>query len=161
MVVKAVSEQGVRLNIRKATLREWRREFARHLREQCVPANATERVVRGETRTLKKDGIYRATRRGDSSHMRERVRAAAVEAGTGRGHEEPAKSRLIGTRLNVVKGWRAVEGLLVQEGYIELARSVSYLVSQMPPPLTEKEQLAQRVWGHSHRQRADEHLTTR
>ena len=32
MVVKAVSEQGVRLNIRKATLREWRRDFARHLR---------------------------------------------------------------------------------------------------------------------------------
>ncbi len=77
MVVKAVSEQGVRLNIRKATLREWRREFARHLREQGVAANATERVVRGETRTPKKDGIYRAMRRGDSSHMRERVRAAA------------------------------------------------------------------------------------
>jgi hypothetical protein len=32
MVVKAMSEQGVRLNIRKSTLREWRREFARHLR---------------------------------------------------------------------------------------------------------------------------------
>jgi Relaxase/Mobilisation nuclease domain len=34
MVVKAVSEEGVRLNIRKAALREWRREFARHLRAQ-------------------------------------------------------------------------------------------------------------------------------
>src|SRR5580693_3334794 len=34
MVVKAVSEEGVRLNIQKATLREWRQEFARHLREQ-------------------------------------------------------------------------------------------------------------------------------
>jgi hypothetical protein len=32
MVVKAVSEKGVRLNIKKATLREWRQEFARHLR---------------------------------------------------------------------------------------------------------------------------------
>jgi len=34
MVVKAVSEEGVRLNIKKATLRDWRRQFARHLREQ-------------------------------------------------------------------------------------------------------------------------------
>src|SRR5882762_7391933 len=34
LVVKAVSEQGARLNIRKATLREWRSEFARHLRDQ-------------------------------------------------------------------------------------------------------------------------------
>jgi type IV secretory pathway VirD2 relaxase len=32
VVVKAISEQGVRLHIRKATLREWRREFAQHLR---------------------------------------------------------------------------------------------------------------------------------
>ncbi len=105
LVVKAVSEQGVRLNIRKATLRDWRKEFARHLREQGVAANATERVVRGETRTPKKDGIYRAMRRGDSSHMRERVREAAAVMGIGRGHEESGKSKLIATRTEVVKGW--------------------------------------------------------
>jgi len=50
VVVKAMSEQGERLNIRKATLREWRREFARHLRAQGIAANATERFVRGETK---------------------------------------------------------------------------------------------------------------
>src|SRR5204862_2043512 len=57
LVVKAVSEQGERLNIRKATLREWRREFALHLRDQGIAANATERAVRGETRTRKTGGI--------------------------------------------------------------------------------------------------------
>jgi hypothetical protein len=149
MVVKAVSEQGVRLNVRKATLREWRREFARHLREQGVAANATERVVRGETRTPKKDGIYRAMRRGESSHMRERVRAVAAEAGNGKGRAESGKSKLIATRLKVVKGWRALEGLLVQEGYDDLAGRVSRFVPRMPPPLTEKEQLVQRVVEHS------------
>src|SRR5882757_8324647 len=46
VVVKAVSEQGKRLNIRKATLRAWRREFARHLRALGVAANATERAIR-------------------------------------------------------------------------------------------------------------------
>jgi hypothetical protein len=45
MVVKAVSEQGIRLNIRKATLREWRRDFAQYLRDVGIEANATERAV--------------------------------------------------------------------------------------------------------------------
>src|ERR1700733_7531878 len=79
MVVKAVSEKGVRLNIRKATLREWRREFARHLRALGVAANATERAVRGETRASKPDGIYRAGRRGASTYMRTQAEAAASE----------------------------------------------------------------------------------
>jgi hypothetical protein len=156
MVVKAVSEQGVRLNIRKATLREWRREFARHLREQGVAANATERVVRGVTKTPKKDAIYRAMRRGDSSHMRERVRAAVAEAGSRKGHAEFGKSKLVATRHEVAKGWRALEGILVQEGHDDLAGRVSRFVPRMPPPLTEKEQLAQRLSTHSRFQRAKE-----
>jgi hypothetical protein len=43
VVVKALSEQGGRLNIRKATLREWRRDFARYLRDLGIEANATGR----------------------------------------------------------------------------------------------------------------------
>jgi type IV secretory pathway VirD2 relaxase len=46
LVLKAVSEQGVRLNIKKATLRHWRSEFARNLRMLGVEANATERAIR-------------------------------------------------------------------------------------------------------------------
>jgi hypothetical protein len=46
VIVKAVSEQGVRLNIRKATLRGWREAFAGHLRTQGIQANATQRAVR-------------------------------------------------------------------------------------------------------------------
>jgi len=161
MVVKAVSEQGVRLNIRKATLRAWRREFARHLRGQGVAANATERVVRGETRAPKKDGIYRAMRRGDSTHMRERVRAAAAEAGMGKGEAEPGKSKLVATRLEVVKGWRALEGLLGQEGHVDLAGRVSRFVPRMTPPLTEREQLVQRVLEHSRFERVKNHPIAR
>src|SRR5271155_3483412 len=79
VVVKAVSEQGVRLNIRKETLREWRREFARHLRAQGIAANATDRFVRGETKPQKSDGIYRAALRGDSTHVRARTQAVAAD----------------------------------------------------------------------------------
>jgi hypothetical protein len=57
LVVRAMSHDGQRLNIRKATLREWRREFARHLREQGVAANASERAVRGVNKPQKLDGM--------------------------------------------------------------------------------------------------------
>jgi hypothetical protein len=53
--------------------REWWEQFARHLREQGIEANATERAVRGESRTHKLGGIFRATQRGPATHMRERV----------------------------------------------------------------------------------------
>jgi len=79
LVVKAISERGQRLNVRKATLREWRNEFARHLREQGIEANATERAARGETKTHKPDGIYRAERGGRSTLMHDRVKAVAAE----------------------------------------------------------------------------------
>jgi hypothetical protein len=161
MVVKAVSEKGERLNIRKATLREWRREFARHLRQQGVAANATERVVRGEIRTPKKDGIYRAMRRGDSSHMRERVRAAAAEAAIGKGRVDYSKSKLSATRLEVVNGWRALGRILLQEGHVEVARHVSQFVPRMPPPLTEKEQLAQQLLEHYRLQQVKENPIVR
>src|SRR5262249_60408673 len=79
VVVKAVSEQGVRPNIRKATLREWRKEFARHLRAHGVEANATERAVRGNYLAPKVDGIYRAEQRGESHWTRTRAEAVAGE----------------------------------------------------------------------------------
>jgi hypothetical protein len=74
-----MTEQNVRLNIRKATLREWRRESARHLRDRGIAAYATERAVRGETRTHRSDGIYRAAVRGESTHTRARAEAVAAE----------------------------------------------------------------------------------
>ena len=49
VVIKAMGEQGQRLNIKKATLREWRRGFAKHLNDLGVEANATERTVRAVT----------------------------------------------------------------------------------------------------------------
>lgn len=142
LVVKAVSEQGVRLNIRKATLREWRREFARHLRDQGIAANATERAVRGESRTHKKDGIYRAAERGDSAHMRSRAEAVASELTKGHLQVESGKAKILETRKEVENGWRGVSEILAAQGHIELAAQVNRFVSGMPKPRTDKEQLA-------------------
>jgi hypothetical protein len=161
LVVKAVSEQGVRLNIRKATLREWRREFARHLREQGIAANATERAVRGEIRTRKTDGIYRATLRGDSTHTRARAEAVAAELLRGELRVERGKSKLVETRKEVERGWQATSDILLSQGRPELAAQVCRFVGQMPPPQTEKEQLAHVLAERAHKSRVRDRPITR
>ena len=142
LVLKAVSEQGMRLNIRKATLREWRRDFAAALRQQGVAANATERAVRGVSRAAKSDGVYRAMRRGDSSHMEERALAVANELRAGRLHAGHGKHKLLSTRRSIEHGWRSVSELLDRGGERELASQVRSFLGRMPPPLTEREWLA-------------------
>ena len=141
MVVKALSEDGKRLNIRKATLREWRREFARHLREQGVAANATPRAARGATRPNKLDGIYRAAMRGASTHWRSRTRAVSEELARGTFRPEPGKERLLATRRAVVQGWDEIGAQLDAQGRAELAQAARRFAAEMPPPLTEKEQI--------------------
>jgi len=146
LVVKAVSEQGERLNIRKATLREWRREFARHLRDQGIAANATERAVRGESRTHKKDGIYRAAERGGSTHMRDRA-----EAAVGSLRVDSGKSKLLGTRIEVERGWRQAAQILAAEGQVGLAERAQKFADQMSPVLTEKEKLSVELFQRANR----------
>lgn len=145
VVVKAMGEHGQRLNIRKATLREWRSEFARHLRDQGIAANATPRYLRGETKTRKSDGIYRAALRGESTHMRERADRVGAELLNGNLRVEPGKSKIIQTRNEVERGWRAVGDFLVLEGQPELAAQVRRFVAQMPPAQTEKELIAKAI----------------
>jgi hypothetical protein len=147
VVVKAVSEAGVRLNIHKATLRHWRQEFARHLRGHGVEANATERSVRGQSRAPKLDSIFRAAQRGESSHMTARVREVARELKAG-SLDGPGAARLRQTRREVVGGWNAIRGQLLVEGQHQLADAVGRFVNQMPPPSTEKAWLAQELIEH-------------
>lgn len=156
MVVKAVSEQGERLNIRKETLRRWRAEFARHLRMLGVPANATERAVRGEIRTPKLDGIYRAMHRAESSHMRDRVDEVADGLIQGRFRREVGKDRLVATRAEVVRGWIGIRHLLEQNGEAALASRVRSFTDAFASPHTEREIIAEQLRRQlaSHRARS-------
>lgn len=123
LVVKAVSEDGRRLNIRKETLRAWRQEFAGHLRRHGVEANATERAVRGKGNWRKKDGIYRAALRGDSTHMRERVEEAATSiAQERRMPVEPERLTMIETRRSVIQGWLRVGEGVASSGTVSSRR---------------------------------------
>jgi hypothetical protein len=161
MVVKAISEQGVRLHIRKATLRQWRREFARQLREQGVAANATERTVRGQTRGQKTDGIYRATLRGDSTHTRGRAESVAADLLAGGLKVEPAKSKLLGTRREVELGWREVSNIMEAKGQHNLALQVREFIGQMPRASTEREWIAERLTLHLAEHKAQRQLPVR
>ena len=145
MVVKAMGYDGTRLNIRKATLREWRRQFARHLREHGVAANATERAVRGVTKPQKTDGIYRAERRRDSTHWRQRTEAVArAMTPGGEIRPEPGKVQLLETRRRVVQGWNEVAEDLVRQGQAELAVAVRGFVKQLPAVRAEREWIRDR-----------------
>jgi hypothetical protein len=142
LVLKAVSEQGVRLNIKKATLRHWRSEFARNLRLLGVEANATERAVRGETRTAKKDGIYRASLRGDSTYVRAQAEAIAAELLKGNLRVESGKRTLVETRRQVETGWRTLAERLADDGHQTIASEVQRFVERMPSPRTDKDLVA-------------------
>jgi MobA/VirD2-like, nuclease domain len=161
LVLKAVSEQGVRLNIKKATLRHWRSEFARNLRLLGVEANATERAVRGETRKAKKDGIYRASQRGDSAYVRAQTEAVAAELLKGNSRSEPGKRTLVDTRRQVENGWRTVASLLAKDGHYDLANDVQRFVDRMPPARTERESVAYELRQHLREPRSRDQYPTR
>ncbi len=156
VVMKAVSEQGERLHIRKATLRHWREGFARHLRALGVPANATQRYVRGETSPRKLDGIYRATLRGQSTHMRERAESVARDLARGGVQVEAGKAKLMETRDSIRRAWWAVGEILIREKQPDLAAQVRRFAEQMPPPMTEREWLASRLSERTRSPRARE-----
>jgi hypothetical protein len=156
VVIKAISEQGQRLNVRKATLRQWRSEFARHLRALGVAANATPRYVRGETGLRKPDGIFRASLRGESTYMRERAEVVAQELAQGKLKVESSKASLVSTRNEVRRAWLAVGDVLIREQQPELAAHVRGFVDRMAPPLTEKEWLASRMAERPREHRARE-----
>ncbi len=141
LVVKAVSEEGKRLNIRKATLRAWRRQFAAHLRAQGIAANATERAVRGQTRGPVRDGIYRAALRGQSTHQQARLGRIVQAARSGRAASEQGAAKLQETRRAVVQGWHAVADRALEDGLPHLAEQIWKLIGSMRPPRTEDERL--------------------
>ena len=145
LVIKAVGEDRKRLNIRRATLREWRGLFAQHLRAHGIAANATERAVRGQTRSGFKDGIHRASLRGDSRHLRERTQRIAQELRDGGLKATAGKTKLLDTRREVIAGWHAAADALLEVGQGALAEKIWRFIGGMPRPLTTDEQLAAKL----------------
>ena len=154
LVVKAVSEQGERLYIRKATLRAWREDFAQNLRELGVAANATPAQLRGRKKEPMKDGIYRALKRGDSNFMRRKAERVADELQRGGLRPEPGKAKLLATRERVVQDWNATAANLRDQGEPQLAREVETFVRRIPEVATGDERIAKALLANVAAQRS-------
>lgn len=162
LVVKAEheTEPGRRLHIRKATLRQWREDFAACLREQGVAANATPGWQRGRIPTTKKDPIHQRLRdlskyRGlpaeaqvahpppkESTFMRRKVESVAQAIQQGVFTPGQGKEKLVQTRRAVVSDWLSVAERLRSQGEGDLARDVEAFVTAMPAVRTEQELIA-------------------
>jgi hypothetical protein len=162
LVVKAEHEYepGQRLTIRKATLRQWREDFAACLRELGVAANATPATLRGQAPKSKKDAIQqrlkamadydslpaaeKAKRKPplESTFMRAKVETVARELQRGSLVAEPGKVTLLQTRRAVEAEWVATAAVLREQGEAALAHEVEAFARSMPKPRTEKERIA-------------------
>jgi hypothetical protein len=154
MVVKAEGEHGRRLHVDKETLREWREDFARMMREQGVAANATPRVARGQSRHATKDSICRAQRRGASTALRDRVASVVKELKETGTIRDSGRRKLVETRKAVVDGWMRAADVLDRQGEISLAGDVRYFAKQLPPILTDRERIAAGILSAFSRRRA-------
>jgi Relaxase/Mobilisation nuclease domain len=159
LVVKAMSEQSKRLHVTKATLRHWRAQFAMQLRSHGIEANATERAVRGVTVPHKRNAIYRAASRNESSHVKDRIQTVMRELREGHLNAEPGRQKLLTTRREIENGWRAIAEAFRTEQLPELAEQVHDFLRSIPPPRTEKEWRATQLLDQARRRTAERQRT--
>ena len=151
VVLKAMSEQGTRLNIRKATLRAWRAQFAENLRELGIAAHATERAVRGQSKSHRRDPIYRANQRRESTYVARKRAEVGRELAAGKLQGEAGRPSLLKTREDVSAGWRRLGAILDADGDHKLAEAVRSFESRMSPAWTEKEWIVRGILERSRR----------
>jgi hypothetical protein len=174
VVVKAESELGERLYIRKATLRQWREAFAACLRAQGVAANATPGAARGRLRDHKKDAIHQRMREIRSyqalpewerrarrppvacRYLNTKVEAVAQALKAGQPIDEAVTQNLDRTRHAMAADWTAIAEQLARQGEAALAGQVREMVAALPSPITQNQQIARAL-----RQRAPVSRTTR
>jgi hypothetical protein len=145
MTVKAESEEGERLYIRKATLRQWREDFARHLRDQGIEANATPRAVRWQRPSHKRDGQFRAEQRGVSTVLRQRVKGLVKDVLSGTKLSQAGKEKLDQTRAEITADWKRSLGVVLAQGQQGVALQIGRFIKSMPAVQTDREALVERL----------------
>lgn len=141
LVISAHNIDGGRLNIQKANLLRWREQFAGHLRNHGVEANATPAQLRGRLSDHQRDGIYRSAQRGESRVEWERERQAAKAAQAGRAHLPPGLRRIVQTAEAVQHDWLMIGAELERQGLGRLAADVERFRQSLRVPLTRQEQV--------------------
>ncbi|MDT4292334.1 hypothetical protein RO575_22440 [Methylomonas sp. MO1] len=160
LVVKAVSETGERLYIRKDTLQAWRKQFAQALREQGVEANATPAAIRGKGKSSAKIAIHQhqariedwrtgprhAQRQPVASFLLQgRVEQVINEVANGVKPASSGQEKLKATRLAVLAGWRATENALREVGLNNVAAQVVDFIKTLPPVKSDYDLLKEKM----------------
>jgi hypothetical protein len=139
LVVSAYNIEATRLNIRKADLRRWREQFARHLRQHGIEANATPAQIRGRFSDFQKDGIFRAAQRGELRVEWERERRATKAAELGETKASASLGRIFDTAETVRSDWLKTSLALENQGLRGLAAEVEQFRQSLRNSMTRAE----------------------
>jgi hypothetical protein len=172
LVVKAVSETGERLYIRKDTLRNWREQFAQALRLQGIEANATPAAIRGKPKSDNKSQIHQHQERIEhwrqqdpnereihnppipSELLHIKVENVLRELFNGEKPDQTGKAKLEKTRESVLKDWLETEKALREQGQNPLADRVQAFINTLPPVKTAHDVLKEQILADKDRLRA-------
>lgn len=144
LAVKAIGKDGVRLNPRKADLQGWRELFAEKMREQGIEANATPRKARGIVQKPEKQAVRRMEGRGVPSRAKSGRRVDAEREARGvYVKPNPAQDKISATRKETQHTYGQIARALAKGDAEdkELAMQIVEFVKQMPPPVTQHEQM--------------------
>lgn len=154
LAVRALGDDGRRLNPKKADLAAWREGFARALRERGVEAEATPRRARGVTRKPERTAVRRigerhAAGRGRMAEVRRGAyREAARAAFQGESAATPWEAKMLARQARVRDLYLAQARLLKMSAEPDdraLGQAVEDFVRDMPAPDSQRLALAREL----------------
>jgi hypothetical protein len=146
VVVRAEDEDGIRLHIRKSTLRVWRETFAAELRARGIEANATSRAERGVSCKGRGSAEYHVRERGDiSSAQASRFAEAARELERGSTGLKPWEIAMAARRRDILRDLTNNARRLREEGEINMAVQVERYARELPPLDTERRKMQRAI----------------
>jgi relaxase-like protein len=163
LTVRALGDDGTRLNPKKADLEAWRQAFAEALRDRGIAAEATPRRARGVTRkhegaALRKIRERAMAGRGEAGRVH---RAALQEAGRAAFGADrslrPWEQRIVQRQGRIRALYEAQARLLRLSSIAEdrqLGEAVMRFVHEMPAPDTQRLALARQLRAANGRQAA-------
>ena len=153
LAVRALGEDGVRLNPRKADLDHWRQTFARTLRDRGVEAEATPRRARGITRKPERIPVRKLRERHEAGRAPSPrvIRSAYEEAAKiAAGHRvaRPWERSILDRQREIRAGYASAAEALARSPDPQdraLAEQVRVFVAGMPAPLTRRNELVKAI----------------
>jgi hypothetical protein len=128
LCVIARSNDGTRLNPRKADLQDWRESFAAHLREHGIDANATRRQARGVTRNPVPQPVLNMHKKRDTAPERRQVSPPLDSRRTRAGDRSEIGQKVLHAYGAMAKVMAESEDVEDRKMAVEIVK----LVTQMP-----------------------------